>query len=445
MYASLLISLLAAFIAMLGKQWLNRYLRNSGGSMIERCGDRQRKCDGLNKWPLHFFVESLPMMLQVALLLLACGLCRYMWSINTSVAYTLISLTGLGVVFYLAIVVAGTSSYGCPFQTPASTALRSPWKKIRGGIVSTISWTRRMWSQRVRPHLRRRSLPLIPLGNVQVQRSEPWLKLKDLATIRRTNAADVRCVSWILINITDPEALEAAIRLAGTIQWFEDGTNVKPPYGLIVSTFEACFDSTRKLYPGSRDRAYYSGRAMVWIHALAMCKSEEFARIFPLPTTEYTAPVSDRELSHLLRINTTWSAKLRFVYLLDFYPGQTPSHSHWISNVLLHLSWANQTALGFRFLKGRIFSTRETTIPLDVILNRLLVWCIFLGSPVEDEVLRVQDKSCDVSRSHSSSCSHHSLPVIAWNPSYINYPKRSFRLSIPPTLDANSSNTCCAT
>jgi len=92
-------SLLAAFVAMLGKQWLNRYLRNSGGSMIERCGDRQRKFNGLEKWPLHFFVESLPVMLQVALLLLACGLCRYMWSISTPVAYTLISLTGLGVTF----------------------------------------------------------------------------------------------------------------------------------------------------------------------------------------------------------------------------------------------------------------------------------------------------------------------------------------------------------
>ena len=49
MYANLLISLLAAFVAMLGKQWLNRYLRNSGGLVIERCGDRQRKCDGLEK------------------------------------------------------------------------------------------------------------------------------------------------------------------------------------------------------------------------------------------------------------------------------------------------------------------------------------------------------------------------------------------------------------
>ena len=99
MYASLLISLLAAFVAMPGKQWLDRYLRNSGGSVIERCGDRQRKCDGLEKWSSHFSVEGLSLMLQAALLLLACGLCRYMWSVNASVAYTLTSLTGLGVVF----------------------------------------------------------------------------------------------------------------------------------------------------------------------------------------------------------------------------------------------------------------------------------------------------------------------------------------------------------
>ena len=236
MYASLLISLLAALVAMLGKQWLNRYLRNSGGSMIERCGDRQRKCDGLEKWPLHFFVEGLPVMLQVALLLLACGLCRHMWSINSSVAFTLISLTGLGVAFYVVIVIAGMSSYACPFQTPASIALRGPWKKIRRGIFSSVvrfkrmlSRTRRMWNQGIRSLLWRQPLPMaIPLENVEVHQSEPW----------------------ILSNITDPEALDAAIRLAGTIRWFDDGINVDPPYDLIVSTFKACFDPTRRVYPG---------------------------------------------------------------------------------------------------------------------------------------------------------------------------------------------------
>ena len=109
---------------MLGKQWLNRYLQHTGGSMVERCGDRQRKCEGLERWPFHFFVESLSIMLQIALLLLTCGLSRYMWSINTSVARVVISFTILGILFYIGIVIAGTSSYECPFQTPASIALR---------------------------------------------------------------------------------------------------------------------------------------------------------------------------------------------------------------------------------------------------------------------------------------------------------------------------------
>ena len=67
--------------------------------MVERCGDRQRKFDGLEKWPFRLFVESLPIMLQIALLLLASGLSRYMWSVNTSVAGVVISFTALGVLF----------------------------------------------------------------------------------------------------------------------------------------------------------------------------------------------------------------------------------------------------------------------------------------------------------------------------------------------------------
>ena len=402
MYASLLISLLAAFVAMLGKQWLNRYLRNSGGSMIERCGDRQRKCDGLKKWPLHLFVESLPVMLQVSLLLLACGLCRHMWSVNTSVACTLITLAGLGVLFYIGIVIAGMSSYACPFQTPASITLHSPWKKLRRGIVFLIvhckrvlPWIHRMWDQCIRSLLHHQPLPIpiIPLEKVQVQQPEQWLKPNELAVIRRMSINDVRCVSWILRNFTDPEALDAAIRLAGMIWWFEDGINAEPPYDLIVSTFHTCFDSNGKVYPGSRDRAYYSGRAIFWIRTLATCKSEEIARMFPLLVARYTAPASDHDLTNILTIHGSWSHNLRFIDLLDINPGHTPSHSQWISNVLLHHSWANQTSLDFDYIQQFIHNTNETTIPLDMMLNRLLALCICLGLPVEEEALKVQDKS----------------------------------------------------
>jgi len=360
-----------------------------------------------------------------------------MWSINTSVAYALIALTGLGVVFYLAIVIAGTSSYACPFQTPVSTALRTPWKKVQGGIVSAIGWTRRMMKQRVRPLLRHQSLPMIPLENIQVQGFEPWLTPKDLATIRSTNADDVRCVSWILRNITDPEALDAAIRLAGTIRWFEGGTNVEPPYDLIVSTFEACFDSTGEVYPGTRDRAYYSGRAIVWIQTLAKCKSEDFANKFPFPTL-YGHLDTDSDLGHILWLNAVRSfddCSLSMVYI---HTGHTPSHIRWISNVLLHLSWANRTILDIQSIHDYIPGTEDPTIPLDVILNRLLVWCMYLGSPVEEDALKVQDKSCDMSHFYPSSHLHNSLPAIVWNASYVNYRKRSFQP--PPELETFSSS-----
>jgi len=406
MYASLIISLLAAFVAMLGKQWLNRYLRKSGGSMIERCGDRQRKFNGLEKWPLHFFVESLPVMLQVALLLLACGLCRHMLTINASVAYTPISFTGLGVAFYVAIVIAGMSSYACPFQTPASAALRDLWKKVQDGIVPlTIHYTRVlsrarwMWKQGTRLLLRRQPPPTAtPPESIEVQGSEPWITPIDLA-ICRTNADDVLCVSWILRNITDPEALDAAVRLAGTIRWFDDGIDVDPPYDLIVSTFEACFDLTGKLYAGSRDRAYYSGRAMIWIHTLAMCKSREFRDRFLLPYTTYAAPGLDHDLEQLLKVNRSTPPERRIFHLLGIRPEHTPSHLQWISNVLLHHAWANQTTLDREYLREIIPEVCETkiTLPLDAALGQLLAWCIFLGSSVEEEVLKIQDKSYDIS------------------------------------------------
>ena len=385
--------------------------------MIERCGDRQRKCDGLEKWPLHFFVEGLPVMLQIALLLLACGLCRYMWTVNAFVAYTLISLTGLGVVFYIGIVIAGMTSYACPFQTPASNALRGLRKKVWDGIVSptvhskwAFSRAFLVWNQNIRPFFHPQSPQTIPLENVQVQRSEslsalddtrqsePWVQPKDLAIIRRTNTDDARCVSWVLRNITDPEALDAAIRLAGEIRWFDDGTDVDLPYDLIVSTYEACFDSIGKLYSGSRDRAYYSGRAVLWIRTLAVYKSQEFAIRFPLPVTNCTTPNLDLDLINLLRVGfEVGFPEWRAVELLTINLECTPSHSQWISDILLHYCWANRDNLNHGFFLDHIPNAIETKtpIPLNATLNRLLTWCIFLGLPAEGEALEIQDKSYD--------------------------------------------------
>ena len=194
-------------------------------------------------------------------------------------------------------------------------------------------------------------------------------------------------MSRILRNITDPEALDAAIRLAGTTRWFDDGANIDLPYDLIVSTFEAYFDSIGNLYPRSRDRAYYSKWAILWIHTLAKCKSQELASTFLLPFTRYKAPDLDIDLGQLLHVNVARFFGFHSMCLLNVNQRCTLSHSQWVSNVLVHLSWAKENPPYFEFIPYKI------TIPPNATLNRLLVWSIFRDSPVEEEALKVQDKS----------------------------------------------------
>ena len=125
LYASLTISLFSAFLAMLGKQWLNRYKSTDmRGSAAERSQNRQRKLDGIVAWYFNSVMESLPLMLQVALLLLGCALSRYLWQISIIIASVVLGVTLFGVLFYIFIVVAGAVSEGCPYQTPGSQAIR---------------------------------------------------------------------------------------------------------------------------------------------------------------------------------------------------------------------------------------------------------------------------------------------------------------------------------
>src|SRR5882762_1990293 len=65
-------------------------------------------------------MESLLLMLQATLLLLCCALSRYLWEINITVASVVLGITSFGVIFYLLILIAGTASASCPYQTPSA-------------------------------------------------------------------------------------------------------------------------------------------------------------------------------------------------------------------------------------------------------------------------------------------------------------------------------------
>jgi len=132
LYASLAASLLSALLAMLGKQWLNRYVSTDlRGTAVERSQNRQRKLDGIITWYFDYVMEALPLMLQAALLLLGCALSRYLWEVNPTVASVILTVTAFGIFFYIFIIAAGAASENCPYQTPGSQALRYLRRRVQ--------------------------------------------------------------------------------------------------------------------------------------------------------------------------------------------------------------------------------------------------------------------------------------------------------------------------
>ena len=449
-----------------------------------RFDDRPRKFDGLEKWPFRLFIESLPVMLQIALLFLTCGLSRYLWSVNTSVAAVVISLTIVGFLFYTVIVVTGASSYDCPFQTPLSAALRrvlpvfsssnlipvilanqrntrkllqnlsqpnatwlmyAAWVDARQGLVSiphsfheimSSPFSLNISPSRIVPGVRSQArrlghhvailLPLIyqTFGNAKqrlVQRlqrfrcttilpvavrdvpiirplvpqngTRPGLRLRvsNFEALRRQNADNARCVCWVLRNITDSEVIDSAIRLAGNIRWFDANSKHDPPFGLIVSIFEACFDSTKEVYPGMRDRAYFSARAILQIHVRARVQSNDYPLKYPIPAM-FSGSVrsTDPELFDVLYMLKRNSGNDRPTL---HFPGVRPyAHAHllWMSNLFL-----DSTRMGPNPVLASYCSYLDVAASGNhtAIANTLLMWCMLLGGYVEEETFWVTDKS----------------------------------------------------
>ena len=132
-YTSLSTSLLAAFGAVLGKQWLGHFktTRFGRGTLQERCQQRQKKLDGLEAWHFSTILATLPIFLQLSLLFFGIALAANIWSQQHTVASVIMATTSFGVIFYFFTVVASLKSPNCPFQTPVSTMLQSLRNAVR--------------------------------------------------------------------------------------------------------------------------------------------------------------------------------------------------------------------------------------------------------------------------------------------------------------------------
>ena len=268
LFSSLSLSLIAAFITMLSKQWLRHYF-SSYGSVVERGRDRYRKIKGMNTWHFELIMKCLPLLLQAALLFFSYALAFYLATIDNVIATVALCFTSFTLLFYFIIAVA-TSFYNRSFQTPLSLRIRFLSRLEDRGK----SYLKQVWSRLERMFhggLRRSGRPNAPeedrRDHVELAMVGPFGQPPRLAaawTAWGDYAVDTECVAWLSQRSRSTEAVMAIAGLIPEITW-HDSMGPSPLKQLYDVMLE-CFDSSSEppaLIPKLRKKAYLSAKALL--------------------------------------------------------------------------------------------------------------------------------------------------------------------------------------
>jgi hypothetical protein len=275
LYASLATSLLAAFLAMLGKQWISWYLYNRKGSAADKSRDRQLKYDGLHDWYFPIVIESLLVMLQLALLLLGCALPLRLWKISHAVAGATIVATLLGGILYAGFTIAATLSHDCPYQTTVSLIIQF--------LVSYHSATPRRPVGGLRRFLRRlRSgmrgalhgwgctgsvppeTPDVPLAVV----TPPTRIFEGTSLDWENDKVDIRCIAWVLYSASDSDSIFSTVRFAADFVRYPEIADIFSPDILTDLFFKCLLD--RRVVPGRAEQASFIGMTLASILSIQL-------------------------------------------------------------------------------------------------------------------------------------------------------------------------------
>ncbi|KAI5823430.1 hypothetical protein K523DRAFT_404297 [Schizophyllum commune Tattone D] len=120
-FLSLIFSLLAAFGAVVVRQWLQEYESDITGPPKRRALVRHYRRVGLEKYKVHLIVPILPMLLHVSLLLFFVGLTLYVRQSDRSMSNGIIALTVAIYLVYLGTNLMPVIRPQCPYRSPLST------------------------------------------------------------------------------------------------------------------------------------------------------------------------------------------------------------------------------------------------------------------------------------------------------------------------------------
>jgi hypothetical protein len=144
-FCGLILSLFAALLGILAKQWLHVY-----GNWSERDQPRNSVIlryvyqEGFLRWHVPEIIGLLPVLLQIALLLFAVGLVAYMWTLNPTIASILSALVAMMILVVIVTIVLPFFSEDCPYKSPIGLIIAALKAKYFDGLRAQdlTSWQR---------------------------------------------------------------------------------------------------------------------------------------------------------------------------------------------------------------------------------------------------------------------------------------------------------------
>ena len=443
LYASLATSLFAAFLAMLGKQWVNHYLRNHGGSTADKSRDRQRKLDGFQEWHFHLTIESLPVMLQLALLLLGCALSRYLWTINHTIAGVTITVTLFGVTSYIFLTLAATLYYNCPYQTPPSTFAQMIIRHLANSDAAFVHLLRAFIA--ILPPIKNSGQILGQLGSgvcnmlggfgctpaiveevdlipVTVVVMSPARIFEDIFIDWEVCKADARCISWILSSTTDTDVIYSTVRFAADMVWYPEIMGTLLPHTLAVLFFDCLLDG--QPIPAKLEHASSIGMALGTVLSTQLTIEPEDQALMGLckHICDHIEGIQSSEPMFRLVFHTLNTIVRPPAYelclpspFLAAPDNLSITQRLWLSRIVLQTFWRSSCIKRpIRALKlygidhfCETFTTDGDKIPAILKTNIILIMTIFLGLQIDLLDLYAPNNRCVVPQFshgvHSSS------------------------------------------
>lgn len=187
-FLSISISLSAALIGLMCKQWVRQYERDASLPPMECIRLRQLRYGGFQQWCVFEIHGALPVLLQIAVILFFVGLLDKLWGTNRTVAvwvtlivgllFSFIVLTMVLPVFYYASGLTAGRLYPCPYKTPQAFAMLNfiySLKRLFGALI------RRAFGVGAFKHLRQ-------------SRPASWLLIERAAVVSQRNIFMYRAV-----------------------------------------------------------------------------------------------------------------------------------------------------------------------------------------------------------------------------------------------------------